>query len=267
MALTLDQARKRLSHVRAKTGSKDLDDILRGLIDQDFAAEMLRADMRLRSRFFEDFLAAELRAGLSSTAGSGTGNAAATTVAGAMNGEVTLKSASDNGTHAANNSLITLDQLNYKANQGGLVFEARLKTDSIANCYIFVGFTDTISTTVESPLFMTAADVDSDATDACGLIFDTAATTDQWTLAGVKNNTDTSPSISGNAPVAATYQALRVEVDAAGTVYGYIDGAKVGEVANAVTITVGLTPCIAVGNNAAEQKTLTIDYVDAWQNR
>lgn len=267
MALTLDQVRKRLSHMRAKTGSKDLEDILRGLIDQDFAAEMVRADMRLRSRFFEDFLAAELRAGLSSTAGSGTGNAAATTVAGALNGQVTLKSASDDGTQAANFSAITLDQLNYKASQGGLVNEVRCMIDDVSESYLFVGFTDTISTTVEGPIFMNAAVLDSDATDACGLVFDIDATTDVFYLGGVKNGTDTDPLSTGFVPVDSTMMTLRVEVDQAGTVYGFINGAPVGQVANAVTTTVGLTPAWFIGNRSANQVTLTIDYVDVWQNR
>ena len=204
----------------------------------------------------------------STTAGAGTGNAAATTVAASINGEVTIKSASDDGTHAQNASLLTGINLGFKANQGGLAIEARLKVDAITDVYVGVGFTDTISTTVELPIFLNAADLDSDATDACGVIFDTDATTDQWCHGGVKNGVDTTPAFSGSAPAADTYVIVRVEVSAAGAVQGFINGTAIGAaVANAVTATTALTPFIAVANRGAAQRVLTLDYVKVEQNR
>lgn len=267
MALTLEQARRRLTSIRSKTGSKDLEDFLRALVDGDIEGEFSLVDLRARSYFYDDFLAAAIEARLSSTAGSGTGNAAATTVAGAMNGTVTMKSASDNGTNAANGSSLTFDQLNWKANQGGCVFEARLQVDVITNCYMFVGFSDTISTTVECPTSLSGTTPASDATDAAGFVFDTAATNDFWHLSGVKTDVDAAVINTGNAPVAATYQTLRVELDASGAVYGYINGAFIGSIASALTATVGLTPIIVISNRSATQKIMTIDYIAAQQNR
>lgn len=266
MALKLREARERIRSIFAKNG-KDIADVVRALLDGDLEGDFNMLDLRARSFFYDDFLSAAIDGRLSSTAGSGTANQAATTVAGAINGTVTLKSASDNGTTAANGSMITFDQLNWKANQGGCYFEAKLQVDVITECYFFVGWTDTISTTVEYPLFMTAGAVDSDATNAAGWIFDTAATVDQLTLGGVKADADTSPLISGVAPVAATYITLGVELTPSGSVIGYINGARVGEIANAITVTTAITPCIAVGNRAAEVKILTIDYIAVTQNR
>ena len=46
---------------------------------------------------------------------------------------MTIKSASDDGTHAQNNSMLTGINLGYKANKGGLAIEARLKIDAITD--------------------------------------------------------------------------------------------------------------------------------------
>lgn len=224
-------------------------------------------DPTSRVTFFDDFLAAGISGEWSSTAGSGTGNEAATTVANGVSGEITLTSASDDGTHAANCSNLTMDQLNFKANQGDLVIQTRLKIDDVSEAVLFVGFTDTISTTVELPIFMNAAAIDSDAADACGIVYDVDATNDYWTLGGVKAGTDTDPTQTATAPSDATYVTLRVEVSSAGAVTGYVDGVKIGTVANAVTATVALTPAIVIGNRSANQVIATVDYIYVGQDR
>lgn len=204
----------------------------------------------------------------SSTAGSGTGNAVATTVANSINGEVTLKSASDDGAHSANCSALTGINLGWKANQGGLSMEARLKLSDVSEAVLFVGFTDTISTTVELPIFLATTNIDSDATNACGVGYDVDGTTKQFFHGGVKADTDTTPAYSGSAPVDNTYFVVRVEVSSAGAVQGFINGKAIGNpVANAVTITTALTPAIVVGNRSANQVTATIDYIWVQQNR
>lgn len=238
----------------------------------DRLEEMVRPASK--SLWFEDFIGtwAIGDAGpadrFSTTAGAGTGNAAATTVAASLNGEVTLKSASDDGTHAQNGSTLTAIGLAWKANSGGLVMEARVKLDAVTDVALFVGFTDTISTTVELPIFLNASDIDSDATDACGVIFDTDGSNDKWCHGGVKNGTDTVPAYAPDAPAAATYYVIRVEVSAAGAVQGFINGRPIGDaVADAVTITTALTPAIIIANRGAAQRVATIDYIMAQQNR
>jgi hypothetical protein len=204
----------------------------------------------------------------STTAGSGTATEVATTVAASLNGEVTMKSSTDDGANSANSTTFTGINLGFKANSGGLAMEVRLKVDAITAVALFIGFTDTISTTVELPIFLVAGDIDSDATDACGVAFDTDGTTDQWFHGGVKNGTDTTPAYSGTAPVAATYVTVRVEVSSTGAVQGFIDGVAIGNpVANAVTATVALTPMVVVSSRSAAARILTMDYIKVEQNR
>lgn len=234
------------------------------------AAELASVDPSQKVTFYDDFLAAAIDGRISSTAGSGTSNEVATKVADSLNGEITLKSASDDGAHGANATSLTLDELNFKANQGGLVMEARLKLDAITAAALFVGFTDVISSTVEMPIYKTdgADTVDSDADNACGVCFDTDGTTDQWFHGGTKATTDTAATHSGTAPAADTYVIVRVEVSAAGAVQGFINGTAIGAAtANAVTATTALTPCIVVCNRGPAQRIATVDYIWAQQNR
>ncbi len=239
------------------------------------AREVNELDSSAKFVFIDDFygtwLSTDSAAGPAdfwiTTAGSGTGNAKATTVANSLNGEVTIKSASDDGTDAANSSNITGVNLGFKASSGGCAIETRLKVDAITAVCIFVGFTDTVGSTVEQPIYMVAADIDSTATDACGILFDTDATTDVWTVGGVKNDVDTAPTLSALAPVADTYTILRVEMSSAGAVTAYVDGVSIGTVAAAVTTTVALTPIVIVNNRGAAQRILTVDYIKVEQNR
>lgn len=233
--------------------------------------QFARADKQV---IFEDFdgvfaLAnADKAANWSSTAGSGSGNAAVTTVANSLCGEVTLKSASNDGTDAANCSSFTGKNLGWKANQGGLAFECRMKIDAITAAAFFVGFTDTISTTVEFPLYLVTTTLTATADNACGIGFDTDGTTAQFYHGGVKATTATAAAYSGSAPVANTYFHLRIDVSAAGAVRGFVNGVAIGAaVANACTITTAMTPCIVVNNRGAAQRILTIDFARVEQNR
>lgn len=231
--------------------------------------ELQTVDPSQRSVFLEEFIVGEAFK-VSSTAGSGTANEAVQAVANSTNGEATIKSASDDGTHAANASTISLTETNFRADKGGLAMEARIKIDDITTVALFVGFSDTVSTTVELPIFKTegADTIDSDAANACGVAFDTDGTTDQWFQGGVKADADTAATHSGTAPANNTYVTIRVEVSTAGAVQGFINGTAIGTAtANAVTATTSLTPFIVVANRAAAQRTMTIDYIWASQKR
>lgn len=204
----------------------------------------------------------------SSTAGSGAATEVATTIANSINGEVTLKSSTADAAHAANCSALTGINLGFKANQGGLAMETRLKLSDVSEAVLFVGFTDTISTTVELPIFLNGADIDSDAANACGVGYDVDGTIKQFFHGGVKADVDTVPAYSGGAPVDNVYFTVRVEVSATGAVQGFINGQAIGTpVSNAVTITTALTPAIVVGNRSANQVVATIDYLTVEQNR
>lgn len=217
--------------------------------------------------FFDDFLGDLLKDELIATAGSGTGNAVAL-VAGSVGGAVEIKTASDDGAITANGSSLCLGALSFKANQGGLRMKTRLQIDAITDVMLFVGFTDVLGSTLEEPIFLTAADIDSTATDACGILFDTDGTTDQWLQGGVKAGTDTTPDYHGAAPAAATYYDLEIRVSATGGLQCFIDGVAIGpEVANAVTATVALCPIIFAANRGAAARNILVDYLYVEMNR
>ena len=206
------------------------------------------------------------------TKGSGTNTAIATTVTASITGEVTLKSSDANGATSANASNITSSALAFKADQGGLVIEARLKIDDITEAYIFVGFTDVLGSTVEHPLdFTDGSDtLISDATNACGIVFSGDATTQKFCHGGVKAGSDTTAAFASSAAaVANTYAVLRVEVSATGGVRGFIDGVAIGaEVANAITASTVVCPIVVVSNTViSSQVTMTLDYIWVQMNR
>jgi hypothetical protein len=216
--------------------------------------------------WFSDFLGDALEDEILAGVGSGTGNAVALSVG--VNGRCEIKTSSADAAIGANGSSLSLGALNWKANQGGLMMEARIQIDNVATAMFFIGFTDALASTVEAPIFLNGADIDSDADDACGVIFDTDGTTAQWCHGGVKATVDTTPAYSGAAPVAATYYTVRVEVSAAGAVQGFINDVAIGPaVANAVTATVALTPIIFVANRGAAVRNVLVDYMHVQGNR
>ena len=172
-------------------------------------------------------------------------------------------------TYAGNGIQITHGAFyNFKAANGGLRFETRIKLDAITLVAFFVGFTDL--GTFEAPIESAASadTITTNATDAVGFMFDTRMSTDNIWLVGVKNDVDATKQDSGIAPVAATYITLAVEVDSAGAATFYINGVRVGtKMSAAITTTVALTPTIAATSVEAASKTLSVDYIDCEMHR
>ncbi|MEE9598202.1 MAG: hypothetical protein V3V96_15630, partial [Acidiferrobacterales bacterium] len=220
--------------------------------------------------FFDDFIGT-ISTPISSTAGSGGANEAATISAG-DGGRITLKTDDDIDvdTHAAVCTTLTLDTLDWSADGGGLIFETRLQLNDVSEAYLFVGFTDVISTTVEAPVYKTTGTdvLLQDAANACGVGYDIDGTTDEWWQGGSKAGSVTSATHSGTAPGDNTYVTIRVEVSAAGAVQGFINGTSIGTaVANAITTTTAITPIIVIGNRTANQIIAIIDYVHVSADR
>ena len=224
-------------------------------------------DLTQRVRYFDDFLGDLLRDELDVTAGSGTGNAVA--LSAGAGGRLSILTSSADAAFTANSSAVALDKLDWRADQGDLFMEVRIQCDDISEAYIFIGFTDVLpSTTHEQPIFLVTTAIDSDATNAVGVCYDVDGTTKQWFHGGTKNGTDTAPVYSGAAPVQATYETIRVEVNAAGTVRGYVNGVAIGDpVQNAVTVTAPLAPVVIVANRSANAVTCLVDYWDISANR
>lgn len=236
--------------------------------------ELNDLDVGLRSVVFDDFLGTWAVGDTPavdiwlSTKGSGQATAVAVAVANALGGAITVTSSDLDAGISANASNIGGVNLGYKANQGGLSIEARIKIDDISEAYFFLGFTDVLGSTVEAPIFLVTTAIDSDATDACGIAYDVDGTTEEFFHGGVKNGTDTAPVYSGGAPAQDVYAILRVEVSSAGAVQGFIDGVAIGNpVANAITNTVAVTPMLVIANRSANPVIVTVDYIKVQQNR
>ncbi len=114
-------------------------------------------------------------------------------------------------------------ELNYQpASQGFRMYaEAKVRfTVSSALARFMVGFSD--STAIETPMALDAAGAitASVATDAAVMIFDTDQTTDVVRLASVDTDLDQTTVDTGITIVAGEWYIFRVEINAAGTVFG-----------------------------------------------
>ena len=195
----------------------------------------------------------------------GTTNAVDWTTTEAVNGTVVGKVGDTTASMAVSGVQLSRG-LNWKANQGQLVFEARVQTGIITNIAIYIGFTDQVAA-LEMPI-QSAASADTittNCTDGCGFMFDTSMTTQKWFIVGVANDVDATLQNTTIAPVAATYQVFRIEVGTTGLATFYINGTQVGtQMTGALTATVALTPVIAAFNRTTANGATTIitaDYI------
>lgn len=182
-----------------------------------------------------------------------------------VNGVFRLTAGDSAGSIAADGAQLN-SALGWKANQGNLVFEARFKVAAITTVSFFVGLTDTKA--LEGPASLAGTTYTTNATDAAGVLFDTAATTDTMRLVGVANDVDATHVDTGLAPVAGTYMVWRIQVDTAGKATFFYNGAPVGSLSGAVTPTVALTPVFIIRpEGAVAGRTMDIDWVNVSANR
>lgn len=188
---------------------------------------------------------------------------------GIRGGVARLTSGNNSGT-ASDDIAMLNSGLNFLAAQGGVGLEVRLRMNTaVTGGTMGVGFTDVQSATgsTEEPSSISGTTQTTTATDGAGLLYDTAQTTDQWYSWAVKNDTDTASTISGVAPVADTYQILRVEIDASGALTTFINDVQVHSVAAAITTTALLTPYVYVNATTTASVVVDIDYAAVWSGR
>jgi hypothetical protein len=186
----------------------------------------------------------------------------AATVVGKVGGVVGLITGASDG----NRSQI-ISGLNHKAEDGSLDFTALvMNLTAITTRALFIGFTDTVAQ--ENPIEINGTTITSNATDAVGFVYDTAATTDVWYIQGVKTDVDTALKAAVNpagggtyVPVAGTYNEFRIIVNTDGLASFYIDGAFVGQVANTVSTTALLTPIVLLETRTGGAATAYIDAI------
>lgn len=216
---------------------------------------------------FDDFMGDVIADEWSGAAGTDTA-AVAPAINVQVNGAARITSGDAGGGDDAADASVLTSSLIWKANQGGLVFEAGLLFPSIASLVVCAGFTDVLATTtVEMPFEIGASQaITSNATDAVCWVFDTGATTDVFYGAGVKNGTDATL-VTGIAPAASTLTKLRIEIDSSGNATFIQDGVKRGTQASSVTATTALTPVVAVMTRTTAVKSIDVDYIYVAQDR
>lgn len=215
----------------------------------------------LTTSLFDDFLGDVIADQWDSAKGSD-GAATDWAVNAQVNGVIRGVTGADAGATMALNGIQLSSELNWKANMGGLCFEARVLPGAITTCAMYVGFTDQKSA-LEFPATISGASLTTNLTDGCGFLFDTAATVSNTKLVGVANNTDaTMQTLTGVAPSASVYRTYRIELTTGGAADFYIDGLQVGtRMTGATTATVALTPVVAYFRRAATATNIEVDYV------
>lgn len=160
--------------------------------------------------------------------------------------------------------------LNWRADRGNLVFEAKVKLSAITDIAVFVGFTDQVAA-LEMPIQSAASanTITTNASDAVGFMFDTSMTADNWWLVGVDTDVDATAQNTSTAPVADTYATLRIELSTAGVATFYYNGTAIGSaMTGAVSADVLLTPVIAGFNRTTSgTPTITADYIHVSADR
>lgn len=217
---------------------------------------------KARCELFDDFFGDVLQdpwRGANGTAGT-----APAVLTSGTNGRCRLAMGNDAGVSmAANGSQLDAGNLNFKAEQGGLVLEASIFLDAVTSVAVFVGFTDQIAA-LEMPFTLGASDaLTSNATDAVGFLFDTAADTDTIWAVGVANDVDATKVNSGTALAAATKCVLRLVVRQDGYAMFYVNNKPVSSswMSTAVRPSIGLTPVIAGFSRTTTARLLDVDYI------
>jgi len=216
--------------------------------------------------FYDDFEKLDTGRWLA-TEGTDSATSAAAILAGGVGGVLRLTTGDAGTGLAADTEQLTNNTLMFKAANGDLVFEIRVKLSAITTCWAFFGFTDTVAAALEAPVISagSADTITTNASDAVGFMFDTRMATDNWWLVGVKGDTDATAQNSGYAPVAGTYEVLRIEVDTSGNAVFFRNGLKIGSrMSNALTASVALIPIMAVSKTSvAASMTCDVDYLHA----
>ena len=148
-----------------------------------------------------------------------------------------------------------------------LVIEARLYalTSVAARSWGF-GFTDI--KTLEAPFSINGTTITSNASNAVCFVHDTAATAGTvFHCLGVKADTDTALTSSGQVVAADTLYVLRIEIDASGQAVFKINGTTVATVADACTPGTLLSPIVWSDTNTTASKAVGIDYIYVRQVR
>lgn len=220
-----------------------------------------------RSVVYEDeFLGDALKGEWSSQTGSDP-QVAAPAIAANLLGICRMITGDDATGDMATNGVQLQGGLNWRANIGGLEFECILSLSAVTDVSAFIGFTDQVAS-LEMPFTLSGTTYTSNASNAVGFLFDTAADTDTIRCVGVAGDTDAAHEDSGAAFSAATKRWLKMKISSTGVADYWIDGQRVGAaITGAVSAGTLLTPVVAAFSRGAASRNIDIDYIRMKMNR
>jgi hypothetical protein len=232
----------------------------------------IAADLRTLSRFvvFDDFNYQTLtEADTPWILNKGSdGTAADPAIAADERGKIVLTAGAGDGSTAEDGSQIVC-AVPVQADSGNLVFETRLHINTaITGLSVIAGFTDV--STLEEPATIATATITTNASDMAAFVYDDGATTKEWYAVACDGNTDdTGNATTTSAPVADTYQTLRIEVSADGaTIKFYVDGVLKKTLSGAAGVSPDVnlyaTVCIC---GTGETATVDVDYIYVGHDR
>lgn len=135
----------------------------------------------------------------------------------------------------------------------------RVKLSAITDVAAYIGLTDVLPASVlELPISLSGTTFTTTATDAGGLLFDTAATTDTIRGIGVDDDNDTTQLDTALAYVADTYVDLLLLITPAGVASVYIDQALIGTFV--VSTNADLYPILFAEARSTASRTLSAKY-------
>lgn len=159
---------------------------------------------------------------------------------------------------------------------GGLVLaankcsgvEARFALNDVAHTGLCFGLSDSIAESAGNVAMGFNTGTLSAASDFVGFVWDSDETTTVLHGVAVKANVDATDLDFTTALANGTYHILKVLFSSAnGQADFYIDGACVGGIPEAVTVTTPLCPYISLINHEGSANTIDIDYIKAWSGR
>jgi len=152
------------------------------------------------------------------------------------------------------------------------VMEARIHSDIITLVGINAGWVSADMSSNDVIAFQItggAATLSTGPTnDGAAFVFDTAGSVDVWYCAATKATVDGTPiaATGTRAPVASTFQNLRVALNSDGDATFYFNGDAVGFLPTCITAGTLLTPYCAVISRTTAARVLSIDRITCWQD-
>jgi hypothetical protein len=224
-------------------------------------------------KVFEDFLGNYSAITPTTTFVNVTGNIAAISVS-AANSSLTSVVDEPGGiiglvTHTDDNDNLALFAGVFRAADGGCWMEARVKMAAITTPAVFVGFSQLMAvTTPVMPLEFATATMTYGAGCVAGMVFDADATTADWRAgfgnhSAVVSGADANGTRAYQAPVADTWDIIKVEIGADGGASCYLNGRLIKHVDDAIVTTDILHAVVMVENRSGATNTLELDYFKA----